>query len=383
MLTTFCLTMLIVSSSLLAADSETVPTPTSTKTATSSAAAVSLSVTPETPPAETPSVVPSPAAPEVNVPPAAAANTQMWQLRYVFQEGQKLRYQTAQKMTLMGMLREKKQVDTSELKQRRVFTVLAVEPDGSARIAMQFENVWMRKQADDQPAVTFDSDMKPSEVPEAFRQVARELKGVAPKYWLSSTGLSMHPSSQTAAVEKATAKATSPEVKSTSLVEGDSNSKAIQLTAASEPQTTPQEERSQVDPGSFLMTLPDKEMAIGQTWKETIIVPARMQNGITVQVSILRTFRLESVEAGIAKISFRCSIESAIRKDITVAVQLIQATPRGTITFDIARGLMIRREMQYDETVFNALGAESLLTSTGTNTEILLETDAPAGTTNK
>ena len=356
MLTTFCLTMFFVSTSALATDSEKVPAPT--------LAAPSLSTNTETPVAVT-----------------SATASQTWQLRYMFQEGQKLRYQTSQKMTLMGTLREKKQIDTSELKQRRVFTVLSVESDGSARIAMQFENVWMRKQADNQQPVTFDSSMKASEVPEAFRQVARELKGVAPKYWLSSTGLSLHTGAHTASSEKPAAKAAPGEEKSINLVEGDSDSNGIQLASASEPQTTPQEERNQTDPGSFLMTLPEKEITVGQTWKETIVVPVRMQNGITVQVSILRTFRLESVEAGVAKISFRCSIESPIRNDVTVAVQLIQATPRGTITFDIARGLMLRREMKYDESVFNALGAESLLTSTGTNTEELIEADAPKNST--
>ena len=351
MLTTFCLTLLFVSTSLLTTDGEAAAVPASAVAGTGAE--------------------PSPAT-------QAADDSQTWKLQYGFQEGQKLRYQTSQKMTLTGILRDKKQVDTSELKQRRVFTVLAVEPDGSARIAMQFENVWMRKQADDRAAVTFDSDMKPSEVPEGFRQVARELKGVAPKYWLASTGLSLHTIKPASSGEKAAATGVAAEVKSTSLVEGDSSTNGIQLTSATETQTTPQEERNQSDPGSFLMLLPEKEIKIGQTWKENIIVPARMQNGITVQVSILRTFRLESVEAGIAKISFRCSIESAIRKDVTVAAQLIQATPRGTITFDIARGLMLRREMQYDESVFNALGAETLLTSIGTNTEDLIEVMAPS-----
>ena len=350
MLTTFCLTLFFTSKTLLFSLDES-----------ASVAPIAVTNT-ETPAAQT------------------AAQSQTWKLRYGFQNGQKLRYQTSQKMTLVGTLRETKQVDTSELKQRRLFTVLAVEADGSARIAMQFENVWMSKQADSQPASVFDSSMKSSEVPEAFRQVARELKGVAPKYWLSSTGLSMH-TAKAAPVAGTAAKATRSELKTTVLVEADSEGQGIELTSASDTPTTPEEERNQADPGSFLMTLPEKEIAIGQTWKETIVVPVRLQNGITVQVSILRTFRLESVEAGVAKISFRCSIESAIRKDITVAVQLIQVTPRGTITFDIERGLMLRREMQYDESVFNALGAESLLTSTGTNTEELLEADATAAAT--
>ena len=43
------------------------------------------------------------------------------------------------------------------------------------------------------------------------------------------------------------------------------------------------------------------------------------------------------------------------------------------MTFDIARGVMLRREMRYNETVVGALGRESVLSSVGTNTEALIE----------
>lgn len=300
-----------------------------------------------------------------------------WRLRYRFQDGQKLRYETRQNMTLKAELGDTRRVDYSELKQRRVFTVQKVEPDGSARMAMQFEHVWMQKKVDSQEPVVFDSDMKSSEVPNAFRQVARELKGSAPKYWLSVIGTSMYPVAKAEPVQKAVAKSDSPKGPVINLVEGDSEQEKIQLVASSPVSDVPQEQKNQADPGSFLMTLPENDIKVGETWKETINVPVRLQNDINIEVPILRTFRLESVEQGIAKITFRCSIETPIR-NVTVSSQLIQATPRGTISFDITRGIMLRREMQYDESVFGALGAESLLTSVGTNIEELIESEKAA-----
>jgi hypothetical protein len=159
-------------------------------------------------------------------------------------------------------------------------------------------------------------------------------------------------------------------------VEGHAKQNGIELAVGSDPQAAPPLKEKEKDPGSFLMTLPEDPVRVGDTWKETIIVPVRVTEEINRQVPILRTFRLDSVENGIATISFRSSIETPV-KGATVRTQLIQATPRGTITFDIERGVMLRRVMRYNETVVGALGNETVLSSVGTNTEALLE-DEPA-----
>lgn len=90
---------------------------------------------------------------------------------------------------------------------------------------------------------------------------------------------------------------------------------------------------------------------------------------------ILRTFRLDSVEDGIATISFQCSVQSRVRSPI-VKGQLIQATPRGTIRIDTNRGLMLWRENIYNTSVFGALGQNTILTCVGRSIEELIE-DSP------
>jgi hypothetical protein len=222
--------------------------------------------------------------------------------------------------------------------------------------------------------VEFDSTMKPANVPAAFRQVAHDLKGSAPRYWLSSQGASLYPPQAEQAIRPAANKQDGPST-SISLVEGDSKEKGIELAVGTESQSTPSQKKNESDPGSFLMTLPEDAVKVGDTWKETISVPVRVTQEINRQVPILRTFRLDSVENGIAAISFRSSIETSV-KGATVRSQLIQATPRGTITFDIERGVMLRREMRYNESVVGALGQESVLSSIGTNTETLVEETA-------
>ena len=294
-----------------------------------------------------------------------------WLLRYKFHEGQTLLYETRQKMTLevSGELTAK--VDVSELRQRRLFTTQVVKSDGSAVLAMQFEHVWMSKTVDNQEPLEFDTAMKSADVPHAFRHVAHQLKGRAPKYWLSTLGLSNYPLSKSIVSDKAHGKTGTTTEKPISLVEGDSENNKIQLVSVSDDNSTDLTDTS-VDPGSFVMTLPEKELKVGDTWKESISLPVRLQQDINIQVMILRTFRLESVNNGIAKISFRCSSETP-NKSVVVASQLIQATPHGSVTFDINRGIMLHREMLYDASVFNAFGPNTLLTSVGTNTEEFIE----------
>ena len=295
--------------------------------------------------------------------PAAEVENAAWILRYQFQQGQKLRYQMEQKMALDANLGERGQsIDRSALRQRRVFTATSVHEDRSAEFNMQFENVWMQKQFDDHAPVEFDSSMKPGEVPLVYQQVAHQLKGSAARYVLTSRGLSKKSAETPTKVERA-----SGEKSSEPLVESDSASNSVQLASSS---TVTQQEQG--DPGSFLAALPEHEVRVGDTWKEQITVKARLQEDVNVEVPILRTFRLDSVEDGIATISFHCSIQSRVRSPI-VKGQLIQATPRGTIQIDTKRGLMLRRENSYDTSVFGALGQNTILTCVGRSTEVLIE----------
>jgi hypothetical protein len=295
-----------------------------------------------------------------------------WTLRYKFTPDQKLHYETHQTMTLDAMMGEGRKVDRSELRQRRVFTVLSVEENGAAHVAMQFEHVWMKKQIDKLEPIEFDSTMKPAEIPAAFRQVAHGLKGSAPRYWLSSQGASLYPPAAEQAIQPAVSRQEGTADSSIALVEGDVVDKGIELAVGSGLQAASIQKKKENDPGSFLMPLPEDAVKVGDTWKETISVPVRVTQEINRQVPILRTFRLDSVENGVATISFRSSIETPVKGAI-VRSQLIQATPRGTMTFDIDRGVMLRREMRYNESVVGALGQESVLSSIGTNTETLVD----------
>ena len=125
-----------------------------------------------------------------------------------------------------------------------------------------------------------------------------------------------------------------------------------------------------------MLPLPTDEVAVDDSWKIEIPVKVRIAEGVKREVRLLRTYRLKSVEDGIATIGFSTSISTSV-KNTSVIAQLIQSTPSGTIFFDIDKGLVTKRVLKVNRTVVGALGAaKSVLTATGITEEVLLPQDA-------
>lgn len=293
--------------------------------------------------------------PPAGTPPAAASEAengkstaeQTWSLRYQFHPGQQLRYQSQQQMTLEAQVGENHRLDVSQVRQVRRYGVSETNGD-LTKLSMQFEDVWMQRQVDQEPAVEFRSSMKPNEVPEVFKNVAHSLRGAAPIFRMNTLGRSVTSAAGAGAGESANAPVA--------------------------PASAPARDAS-ADPGSFLMLLPESATAIGGTWKEEFQVQVRGGENLQLPVQILRTYRLESVENGIARVTFRSSVQTPLRGTV-IRSQLIQATPSGSFLLDISRGQMVRREFRWNETVIGALGPESILSSHGTQTDELLRADA-------
>jgi len=269
---------------------------------------------------------------------------QTWSLRYQFHPGQQLRYQSQQQMTLEAQVGENHRVDVSQVRQVRRYGVSETNGD-LTKLSMQFEDVWMQRQVDQEPAVEFRSSMKPHEVPEVFKNVAHSLRGAAPVFRVTALGRSVVGTSDGVQPSSADAPAA--------------------------PAAAPARDAS-ADPGSFLMLLPESAMAVGGTWKEEFQVQVRGGENLQLPVQILRTYRLEAVENGIARVTFRSSVRTPLRGTV-IRSQLIQATPSGSFLLDISRGQMVRREFRWNETVIGALGPESILSSHGTQTDELLQ----------
>lgn len=315
---------------------------------------------------------------------AKPAESQTWILRYKFLPGQQLRYKNTESVTLDAMQGELRKVDVTSFEQRRVFTVASVDDAGSAKLAMQYEFVQMQRQTNELPPVMFNTNMEAKDIPPEFKNTARDLKGSAPKFWISDLGAALQESDtkegyQPAARPVAQAGNVIVGDKPAGAAKGDVQQAVAESSATTDNDKKPKEssDGKHVKTGSgnavtFLMPLPEHAVAVNETWREVIPVNVRVTEEISRKINILRTFRLESVEGGIATISFRSSVEAAV-KSPTMRSQLIKATPKGTLTIDIDRGVMLKRDIRYDETVLNAIGQNSVVLCNGSSTEVLMD----------
>lgn len=256
-------------------------------------------------------------------------------LRFQFEEGEQLRYETVRTVTRRHVLASGERVERSKVEQRRLFRVTDVTDTGAAQVTMQFEKVHMESQTDDLPPSVFHTGMEPHEVPKMFRNVAHSLNKSAPKFKVPEVGAEL-----------------------------DEDGREI-VPEGGHP--------------CFVLPLPETEVAVGDTWKVNMSVKARVAQGVMRDVRLLRTLKLESVADGIAEISTATSIATRVRDPATRA-QLAQATPQGTIRFDIDAGRVVSRTLESDETVLGVFGKQSLLTARCETTERLLKPEKKAVT---
>ena len=91
------------------------------------------------------------------------------------------------------------------------------------------------------------------------------------------------------------------------------------------------------------------------------------------EVTILRNYRLEAVEQGIARISLKTNVLTPV-VDPQLLVQLIQRRFKGEIFLDVVAGKVISRQFTSDNTEIGWAGADSTLHATSLRSEQIQST---------
>jgi hypothetical protein len=110
---------------------------------------------------------------------------------------------------------------------------------------------------------------------------------------------------------------------------------------------------------------------VGEQWSERFDVRVSVSEKLTRPVRLRRTFRLASVQGKLATISMKTAVLTPVQ-DPSISAQLVQRQPSGTIVFDREAGVVVSREIEMDEKVIGAWGANSLVHSVIKRTERLI-----------
>lgn len=105
------------------------------------------------------------------------------------------------------------------------------------------------------------------------------------------------------------------------------------------------------------LLLPEKPVAVGDTWNEPRSVPVQTADGAKREIQTRRHYELIKVSAGVATIEVSYQVLSPI--DPAIEAQLVQRLMKGTVKFDIAAGRVLSQEMEVDQRVLGFAGPTS------------------------
>jgi hypothetical protein len=138
--------------------------------------------------------------------------------------------------------------------------------------------------------------------------------------------------------------------------------------------------------GNLVMLLPPKPVKVGSRWHEPAELRIRERSGRQKTIKIRKQYTLKKIETGVATISVETQVLTPVNSS-AIKSQLIQQLTNGTIKFDIDAGRILKKEMEWDESVVGFNGADSMMKYVARYTEEMQSVitadakNAPTGTT--
>lgn len=267
-----------------------------------------------------------------------------YRLKYRFQPNQFVHYKEHQRVRNTARYKQVTETVRYEWTTHKHWRVSSVDGEGRAVLELMIDRVRMKAQFDQHDPIVWNSE-SPEPPPEKFRDVA-------------------------ATVGK-------PQVRLRVTPAGELES-VVRLDNKAGSSQQPGAKRSR----NFLVVFPDEPIRVGESWSDRYQVKVNVTRKLKKDVTLLRTYRLRSVEDGRATIGLNTSIVTAVNNP-KVRAQLIQRTPSGTIEFDLKRGLIASRKLTVDRVVIGPFGAKSSLRAVSVREEELVQPAAAAAIARK
>ncbi|CAK9106491.1 Uncharacterized protein SCF082_LOCUS49599 [Durusdinium trenchii] len=266
---------------------------------------------------------------------STAADDAQVTLRYRFQPGQVVRYHVDEQANYHVQVGTTTEDPHSHQTSQKSYRVLEVLPDGSARLELSIDQVKIDlKQNEESFQYDSSKDAAPGQM---FQQVASMVGKPYLRLTASPIGL--------VSDIQALAGGTAPEA-------------------------------SEKDPAiDVFVPLPEEPVSVGTIWREDFSVEIHVSPTLKKSVKLQRRFRLESIDGSRAKIAVETVVLTPIR-DPDEEIQLIRRTPRGSITLDIERGLLVDKSLSLENRVSGFGGTQSLMTIEQSHREKIIEATA-------
>lgn len=263
---------------------------------------------------------------------ALPAEETSYLLRYKFQPDQSVHYDVRDVSELTTRHNAFVETAKNNSEVRRHFRVVSVNAQGVATLELSLDRVKMTAQFGNHPEVKYDSTAK-DVPPKQFREVHRAIGTVQARGEFSRTGQLLKV-----------------------IPVGPGAKEIADLSSNTQ---------------NPLVVFPEEPVKLQGAWKETLTVDVAVDRTLKRPVKLLRTYKLEKVEDGIAEISLQTVVITPVN-DPALEAQLIQRTPGGVVRFDLEKGMLLSRKLTVEDSVIGAFGAQSSVAARSEHLEKLV-----------
>jgi hypothetical protein len=243
----------------------------------------------------------------------AKPKAKTYDLRYKLRRGDVLRYEVVSRASFNTTIEQTTQAAQTKTVTVKSWKVTDVLPKGNIEFVNVVERVNMINQLPDHDAIEYDSarDKTP---PHGFEDVAKTI-GV-------------------------------PLIQITMTPRGKIERRDWKISAPQAGEDSP-----------VALRLPDKPVAIGETWDEPFDVQVQLEDQTSRMIQTRRHHELTKVANNIATIAVTYQVLSPI--DSFIEYQLVQRLMNGEVKFDIAAGRVISQQMDIDKRILGFAGPTS------------------------
>lgn len=258
----------------------------------------------------------------------AATASDTYLLRYKFTAGEVVRWKVTHKARTDTEIRGSSQTAESNSESTKVWTVKEVGKNGEFTLVHSVSQVNMWQRIGDEPLIHYDSESN-EDVPRVYQQTAKTVGIPLSTVTISPPGAIL----------------------------AQSSVKPIDLGL-----------------GSIVIPFPEKPIKIGDGWNVPRVVTVSLPiDGVRTyrKIKVRQRYTLRSVKAGIATIAVRTEVITPVR-DARIESQLIQKMIKGSMRFDLQKGRLRSKTIDWNEHVLGFQGANSNMKYRATFSEQLL-----------
>ncbi|MCA9198642.1 MAG: hypothetical protein KDA87_13935 [Planctomycetales bacterium] len=249
-------------------------------------------------------------------------------LRYRFQPGEKLRYQTEHLATVDTTISGSNQKMQMRSISDRAYVVKEVTSEGNIIFEHVLENVDMWRSVEGRKPVRYNSKTD-AEPPVEYEDVAKNVGKTLDQITMDPQG---------------------------------------SIVSRNDKQDSPD-----LGMGGVSIPLPAEAVPIGHTWSKPVDIRVRSDDQRVKVVKVRLQYELKKVSAGVATIGVTTQVLTPIT-NAKIKSQLIQQLSQGELRFDMDAGRLLSKQLDWDETVIGFSGADSNMKYLARFNEKLLDT---------